>query len=83
MCRHCGSPISILDPAQTARTIAQLQHEAGARPLDVDVAGESHDDGFDVLVRLMKADPGSESGRGMVNVGLRFMSDLLKNRSGQ
>jgi TFIIB-like protein len=81
LCGHCGSPISVLDPTQTARTIAQLQQQSASKPFEIDPDdGRTADDGFDVLLRSMKTDAGSESSRGMVNVGLRFVADLLKKR---
>ena len=87
-CRHCGSPISILDPTQTARTVAELQLEAAARPFAAgagdgsDVGPQSRgsqDQAFEAMIRSMK-EADAESTRGMVNIGLRFLAELVKKR---
>jgi hypothetical protein len=81
LCRHCGSPVSILDPTQTARTIAQLQREANGSPDPGAVTdATAADAGLDALMRSIRNEDDPEVARGMVNVGLRFLSDLLKQR---
>ena len=82
VCAHCGSPVSLLDPAQMARTVAQLQGAAAGRPADDAPPPDPgpHPPSFDALLEAMRAKPGSESTRGMFDIGLRVLTELLKSR---
>jgi hypothetical protein len=77
ICGHCGSPVSILDPTQTARTIAQLQQQSASK-----ISGENDDERLDAMIRAMAAGTPGESTRGMVNIGLRFVAELLAKKEG-
>jgi hypothetical protein len=68
VCSHCGSALSILDPDQMARTVAQLR---GAP------APGAHQADFNAMVDAMKAAPKEES-RALLDVGLRVLAELLK-----
>jgi hypothetical protein len=81
-CAHCGSAVSILDPAQMGRTIAQLQSAAAGRPAAS--AGQQDPDprppDFSALMQAMKAGARPESPHGLIDAGLRLLEELLKNR---
>jgi hypothetical protein len=70
VCSHCGSALSILDPDQMARTVAQLR---GAP------APGAHQGDFSAVVDAMKAAPKEES-RALIDVGLRVLAELLKKQ---
>ena len=70
VCSHCGSALSILDPDQMARTVAQLK---GAP------APGEHAADFGAIVDAMKTAPTSDS-RALLDVGLRVLAELLKKR---
>jgi hypothetical protein len=82
ICAHCGSPLSILDPAQMARTVAQLQSAAAGRPpaswVPPDHGPPLPD--FGALMQAMKEQARAESPHGLIDTGLRLLGNLLKNR---
>jgi hypothetical protein len=85
VCAHCGSPVSILDPAQMGRTIAQLQNAVAGRPTDAAASSSqgpgAHSPDFDALMQVMNADARSASSpQGLIDAGLRLLGALLKNR---
>jgi hypothetical protein len=82
VCAHCGSAVSILDPAQMARTIAQLQNAAAGRSTESAATPDHglHAPDFDALMQAMKTGPEPDSPHGLIDAGLRLLGELLKNR---
>jgi hypothetical protein len=72
VCGHCGSVLSMLDPGQMARTVADLQGAASS--------ADAHKQDFSAVVAAMKSAPRSESSRALLDVGLRVLGELLKKR---
>jgi hypothetical protein len=81
-CAHCGSPVSLFDPGQMARTVAQLQNAAAGRPADAapPPAAAPRAPDAAALMQMMLKESGPGGSRGLVDVGLRLLGDLLKPR---
>jgi hypothetical protein len=82
VCAHCGSAVSILDPGQMARAIAQLQNATAGRPDEVGARPNAvpHPPDFNALMQAMRTEARSESPRGLIDTGLRILGELLKSR---
>jgi hypothetical protein len=83
VCRHCGSPISMLDLKQMARTIEQLQQAATGRPAAAPEASapvpDSQPADVDALLRAFKAQR-RDSPLSLIETGLGMLGDLLRAR---
>lgn len=89
VCAHCGSPVSMLDLQQMARTIGQLQTAAAGRaaadatppaPSSRDAANPGGPESIDALMLALKAEERATSAPNLVETGLGLLGDLLRKR---
>jgi len=80
VCAHCGSPVSILDPGQMARAVAQLQAAAGRPGVGAPISPDAQTPDLDQLMRVVATEARSASPRHeLIDIGLQVLNDLLKN----
>jgi DNA-directed RNA polymerase subunit RPC12/RpoP len=81
-CAHCGSPVSFLDPAQTSRTIAQLQNAAaGRRPDDgAPAAAAPPSPDMKALMQMILSESRAGGSQRLLDAGFRVLGELLKPR---